>query len=101
MRCIDDKANGIIINHNGDWSGDVRIAWYIAGERREPGPTPPSMYECQCRCVDLVAGRFTLIDGPEPPVNVITRAVALAVETYLRVKMIRATEELFIHRGKL
>lgn len=101
MHCIDDKANGIIVNHNSDWSGDVRIAWYIAGERRDPGPTPSSMRECACSGVDLVAGRFTLLSGDEPPVNVLTRVVALAVETYLRVKMMRAAEDLFIDRGKL
>ena len=101
MHCIDDKTNGIIINHNGDWSGDVRIAWYIASERRDPGPTPSSMRECACSGVDLVAGRFTLLSGDEPPVNVLTRVVALAVETYLRVKMMRAAEDLFIDRGKL
>ena len=101
MHCIDDKANGVILNHNSDWSGDVRIAWYIASERRDPGPTPPSLIECSCRGIDLVAGRFTLNDGPEPPVNVITRAVALAVESYLRSKMERAVDDLFIDRGKL
>lgn len=101
MHSIDDKANGIVLNHNPDWSGEVRVAWYVASERRDPGPTPPSLHECQCRGIDLVAGRFTLCDGPEPPINVITRAVALAVETYLRAKSIRAAEDLFIDRGKL
>lgn len=101
MRCIDDKANGILINHDGDWSGNVRIAWYIAGERQDLGPVPLSLRECSCNGSDLIAGWFTLYDGPEPPINVITRAVALAVETYLRSKMEGAVEKLFIHRGKL
>lgn len=106
MHCIDDKPNGIIINHNSDWSGDVQIAWYIASERCDLGvsplrPTPPSMRECACSGVGLIAGRFTLLSGDEPPVNVLTRVVALAVETYLRVKMMRAAEDLFIDRGKL
>jgi len=120
MHCIDDKPNGIILNHDGDWSGDVRIAWYIAGERRhDPGPPPPSWRECWCCGSDLVAGRFTPlgvadrrvqktselppsgIDVPEPPVNVLTRAVALAVEGYLRFKLERAVDDLFIRRGKL
>jgi len=101
VHCIDDKPNGIIINHNSDWSGDVRIAWYIASERRDPGPTPSSMRECACSGVDLVAGRFTLLSGDEPRINVLTRAVALAVEGYLRSKMERALDDLFIQRGKL
>jgi len=112
VHCIDDKANGIILNHNGDWSGEVRIAWYVASERRDPGPTPPSLRECWCDGKDLVAGLFTAMSAPsepppggvivaEPPLNVLTRAVALAVETYLRRKMESAVDELFIRRGKL
>ncbi len=112
MHCIDDKPNGIILNHNSDWSGVVRIAWYVAAERRTFGPTPPSLQECWCEGKDLVAGRFTSANTtsettpgavivPEPPVNVLTRAVALAVETYLRRKLERAVDEIFIHRGKL
>jgi hypothetical protein len=108
VHCIDDKPNGIILNHDGDWSGDVRIAWYIAGERRDPGPTPSSLRECWCVGPDLVAGRFTPTSGPpgepspsEPPVNVLTRAVALAVEGYLRFQLGRAYDDLFIRRGKL
>ena len=101
MHCIDDKPNGIILNHDSDWSGYVRIAWYIADERRDPGPTPPSLLECECNGPHLVAGRFTRLRGVEPPIDVITRAVALAVETYLRSKITRATEDLFIERGKL
>ena len=101
MHCTDDKPNGIILNHNGDWSGDVRIAWYNADERRDPGPTPPSLRECWCGGDDLVAGRFTLLSGDEPPTNVLTRAVALAVEGYLRCKMERALDDLFIRRDKL
>jgi hypothetical protein len=119
VHCIDDKPNGIILNHNSDWSGEVRIAWYVADERRDPGPTPPSLCECWCVGKDFVAGRFTPTAGTaaalsagrhvaagsaivaEPPVNVLTRAVALAVETYLRHKMEGAIDNLFIHRGKL
>lgn len=112
MHCIDDKPNGIILNHNSDWSGEVRIAWYVATERHDPGPTPPSLQECWCEGKDLVAGRFTpastsgepapgCVLVTEPPVNVLTRAVALAVETYLRRKMEHSLDELFIHRGKL
>lgn len=101
MHCIDDKANGIVLNHNSDWSGNVRVAWYIADERRDLGPTPPSLRECECRGSDLVAGLFTLLRGEEPPVNVITRAVALAVETFLRAKLEDALDDLFIKRGKL
>lgn len=108
MHCIDDKPNGIILNHNSDWSGEVRIAWYVTSERRDPGPTPPSLRECWCSGPDLVGGRFTPVSGPpdeappsEPPVNVLTRAVALAVEKYLRSMMERALDDLFIKRGKL
>ena len=111
MHCIDDKPNGIILNHNADWSGEVRIAWYMASERRDPGPTPPSLQECWCAGKDLVAGRFTPVCAPnepmpgvlaaEPPVNVLTRAVALAVETWLRHKLARTVDELFIRRGAL
>jgi hypothetical protein len=64
-------------------------------------PTPPSLRECQCLGVDLVAGHFILLKGDEPPVNVITRAVALAVKAYLRGKMIRALDnDIYIDRGK-
>lgn len=101
MQHIDDKANGIRINHSSDWSGEARIGWYFADERYDLGPTPPSLSECQCSARDLLAGRFTLLSGCEPPINVITRAVALAVETYFRVKMMRAAEGLFIRRDKL
>lgn len=103
MHCIDDKANGIILNYNSDWSGDVRVAWYVASEREQIGRTgvPPSLQECECRGIDLIAGRFTLCEGSEPPIHVITRAVALAVETYLRSKLMHVTEDLFINRGKL
>jgi hypothetical protein len=109
--CIDDKPNGIVINHSSDWSGEVRIGWYVASERRDLGPTPPSLRECWCVGKDLVAGRFTPLWGTpsltpavpvaEPPINVITRAIALAVETYLRGRAMRAAEDLFIQRGKL
>lgn len=107
MHCIDDKPNGIILNHNGDWSGRVRLVWYVASDRRDPGPTPASMRECWCDGPDLVAGLFTPTSGPpsepslEPPVNVITRAVALAVESYLCRKMESALEGVCIRRGKL
>jgi hypothetical protein len=120
MRYIDDKPNGIILNHTAEWNGAVRIAWYIPSERRDPGPTPPSLRECWCSGPDLVAGRFTPVSAAdrqvlrtseqpsrgvevsEPPVNVITRAVALAVETYLRSKLARfLDDDLFIPRGTL
>ena len=112
MHCIDDKPNGIILNHDGDWSGDVSIAWYVAGKSRDPGPTPPSLHECWCSGPDLVAGLFTPVTNtsepapgtiivPEPPVNVLTRAVALAVEGYLRFRLMRGVDDLFIRRGKL
>ena len=110
MRCIDDRENGIILNHDGAWSDRVRIAWYVASERRDPGPTPPSLRECWCDGPDLVAGRFTPISGPpnddehrndEPPVNVLTRAVALAVEGYLRHRLECFVDDLFIRRGEL
>jgi hypothetical protein len=101
VHCIDDTANGIVVNHNADWSGEARIAWYVASERRDPGPMPPSLQECWCRGLDLVAGRFTLTHGAESPINVLTRAVALGVETHLRSKMERAVDDLFITRSKL
>lgn len=103
MNCIDDRANGIIINHNSDWSGNVRIVWYVASERRgddEDHGIPPSMV-CWCNGRDLVNGLLTMAEGSEPPLNVITRSVALAVETNLRTKAISAAESLFINRGKL
>lgn len=101
MHCIDDRANEIVLNHNSDWSGEVHIAWYVATEQLcDPGPTR-SLRECECSGVDLVAGRFTYLFGDEPPVDVLTRAVALAVETYLRSKLESALDDLFIRRGKL
>jgi hypothetical protein len=76
MHCIDDKPNGLIVNYSPDWGGEARIAWYLAEERRDPGPT-----------------------GDEPPV---TRAVALAVETYLRGRLERVLDaDLFVRRGRL
>jgi hypothetical protein len=112
VHCIDDKPNGIIVNFNSDWSGEVRIAWYVASERHDPGPTPPSLRECWCNGRDLVAGLFTPVsvanEPPpgavvvtEPPTNVLTRAVALAVETYLCRKMEAALGDICIRRGKL
>ncbi len=112
MHCIDDKPNGIILNHDGDWSGPVRIAWYEAAERCDPSPprfrVPPSLRECWCSGPDLVAGLYSPVNEPgggasheDPPVNILTRAVALAVEGYLRSKMESALDDLFIKRGKL
>jgi hypothetical protein len=116
VHCIEDKPNGIIINHSADWSGDVRIAWYDPAERRDPGPTPPSLRECWCDGYALtagrfapitkadvhVAGRFDLTTNVQPPVEVLTRAVALAVESFLRHKLERVMDvDLFIKRGKL
>lgn len=119
MPFIDDKPNGIVLNHSADWSGEVRIAWYVTAERRDTpqfkgglvieGPTPPSLRGCWCNGPDLVAGRFTPVSTPPgeakssvPPVDVITRAVALAVEGYLRFKLERFLDvDLFINRGKL
>jgi len=115
VHCIDDKPNGVIVNHNADWSGEVRIAWYDASARRDTDPALPELQECWCDGYDLVAGRFTLVakapvnilgrfemtTNADPPVHVLTRAVALAVETFLRRKMERAIDELFIKRGKL
>ncbi len=106
MHCIEDKANGVIVNHNGDWSGDVRIAWYVVIDEGQL----PRLRECWCNGPDLVAGRFTPSDGRnpayplgcEPPINVLTRAVALSVENYLRFKLMRVVDvDLFIRRGKL
>lgn len=106
MHCIDDKPNGIVLNHNADWSGDVRLVW--SAEHWVRGHTPPSLRECWCSGPDLVAGRFTPTSGPpdeplpsEPPVHVLTRAVALAVESCLRIKLGRAVDDLFIRRGAL
>jgi len=118
MRCIDDKPNGIILNHNGDWSGEVRIAWYLAIERndlvesdfagRRTGPPSSSLHECWCSGPDLVAGRYSPVNKPggeashyDPPINVLTRAVALTVEAYLRRKMANAVEDLNIDQGDL
>ncbi len=107
MHCIDDKPNGIVLNHNSDWSGKVRIAWYSTLVREDPRSIPST---CECWCVgpDLVAGRFTPTSGPPnepppsvPPVDVLTRAVALAVETYLRSMLMHAVDDLFIRRDKL
>ena len=103
MYCIDDGINGIVLNYSADWSDNVRVAWFLAKEFRVPGlgPLPPSLQECHCVGSDLISGRFTRVDGPEPPIDVITRAVALAVETYLRHKMEHGVAELFINRGKV
>jgi hypothetical protein len=95
MHTIDDKANRIVLNHSSGFVGEVRIAWLPAG------PLEPTR-ECWCNGMDLIAGRFMPTRGQEePPVNVLTRAVALAVETHLRSKMESAVETLFINRGKL
>ena len=107
MHCIDDEVNGVVINHNGDWSGEVRIAWYTVGERRNPGPTPPSLRDCWCDGSDLIAGRYTPVNAPgggasheDPPVDVLMRAVALAVEAYMHMKMMSAVENIGISRRK-
>jgi hypothetical protein len=94
MHTISDKPNGIFLNHDADWSGDVCISWYLSDKQHE-------LHECWCNGPDLVAGHFTKTRGIEPPINVITRTVALAVETYLRSKMAHALDDLFIERGKL
>jgi hypothetical protein len=104
MHRIDDKPNGITVTHDGDWSGQVCIAWWNVAdiERREPPR------RCWCWGPDLIAGLFTPTSGPpsdlltsEPPINIVTRAVALAVESCLRDKMAYALDSLFIKRGKL
>jgi hypothetical protein len=109
MHSFHDKHNGIVLNFNADWSGQVRLAWYDPSEYQDPGPTPPSLRECWCDGRDLVAGLFTPTSGPPdkspshaPPVDVLTRAVALAVEDYLRSKLARTLDgDLFIERRKL
>lgn len=102
MYIIHDKKNGILINHSSSWCEDARVAWYNVDEYRESGPTPMSLRECQCDAKGLIAGRFTLISGTEPPIYVIARAVALAVEDYLRSKLTKLLDnDLFIEREKL
>ena len=89
MHTIDDSANKIILNHNSDWSGDVLITWWgDSTHKAQP------WRECHCDGADLIAGRFTLTAGAEPPIDVITRAVALAVERYLRRTLESAIEDL-------
>jgi hypothetical protein len=97
MMSISDEVNGILIKHHTDWSGDARILW-------STGVLPGvDMIGCWCSGHDLIAGRFlpTRAGESTPPVNVLTRAVALAVETYLRDKAMSAVEKLFIDRGKV
>lgn len=102
MHAIDDKPNGITINYSPDWSGEARIAWYASNAMSEALSLPGSTHECWCNGSDLVAGRFTCLSGIEPPINVLTRAVALAVETYLRGKLERLLDrDLFVRRSKL
>jgi hypothetical protein len=111
MHTIDDDKNGIVLNFNSDWSGEVRLAWYDVTERRGKyltGPVP-SLRECWCDGEDLIAGRFRWVRRPtdddaaqgEPPLAVITRAVALAVETYLTRKMESALDDIAITRRKV
>jgi hypothetical protein len=111
MHTIDDDANGIILNFNSDWSGEVRVAWYDVKERRDKintGPVP-SLRECWCDGEDLIAGHFRFVNRPAgnastpsvPPVDVMTRAVALAVETYLIRKMATALDDICIDRRKV
>jgi hypothetical protein len=91
VHTTDDKANGLVLNHDYDWGGIVYVAWCSGSTR----------HVSSCKGSDLVAGRFTHLTGPEPPINVITRVVALAVEGYLRTKLEAFTDNFFIERGKL
>lgn len=104
---IEDKPNGILITHNADWSGIVRIAWYMVDGQRS------ALQECWCVGRDLIAGRFTPVSAPNKPehgrgsltatpINILTRAVTLAVETYLRSRLQAFVDTLYtIDRGKL
>lgn len=109
MHIIDDAPNGIIVNHASDWSGEARVAWYDPSNRDDadsPDIASPrglkarGLKECHCVGLDLVAGRFTLTTGSEPPVDVMTRAVALAVATFLCDRMVGAAEALSIDRRR-
>ncbi len=94
MHCIDDKANGIVLNHNSDWSGDVCIGWYVVDARAQASnPLLPVLRECWCRGSALVAGSFEYTRGVDPPLGVITRSVALAVEACLRAEMLSAVQD--------
>lgn len=108
MHCIEDKKLGIVINHSSDWSGEVRIAWYKVEERRDPGPTPPSLRETWCLGKDLVRGRFSdalpprressphTVPGSWIPTEVLTRVVALAVESYIMHRLTSFAEQLSV-----
>ena len=97
MNCISDNKNGIFINHNSDWSGEARIAWMISREAYDimDAKPPPAHAECWVDSRDLLTGLFTptRTGDPEPPVNVITRAVALAVYNHVTATMVRAAEQ--------
>ena len=82
-KMVDDGKNSAtgIVSLSVDWAGIVQIAWYIPSERHAllELPQPLPFKECTCVGADLVTGRFTHVSGEEPPLPVITRALALAI----------------------
>jgi hypothetical protein len=104
MPQIEDDLNNVFINHTVNWSGPTRVGWYFTNELANE---TAQFRECWCEGRDLVAGRFTFVPGPAdakaspPPVDVMTRAVALAVADFLRSKLKRLVEHEFFINGSL
>lgn len=69
----------VVINHNSDWSGDVIVSWWHRD--RADGAVGGSI-EIDAR--QLVSGLASC--PPETPINVFTRAVALAAATFVRTR---------------
>ena len=91
----------LVINHNSDWSGDVRIAWAPRGwpaDHRVDGP-PPTVEEWWVDGRDLLQGRITF--SPKyhwfaaMPIDVACRAVARAVRDYMHTKAVELAEQVW------
>jgi hypothetical protein len=90
VHSIDDREkNGIIIHHNGDWSGEAIIYW-------TPDLQPPrgmTRYEeASVGGLDLLKGKLTVARGMCPPLAVATRVVALALKKHFSMRMVEIAE---------
>lgn len=94
MHTIEDRATGMVLHHNSDWSGDVVIQWKVNDVK-----TSRKVDEARVNGEDLVAGRAGATNT-KIPMAVLVRATALAVEDYMTSEFIAAAEQIGIPRIK-
>lgn len=95
MHTIDDREHKILIRHPDNWIGTATIYWEATVRASYTAKATVQALSCEVDGRYLLTGLFTptRTGDPEPPVNVITRAVALAVYEHVTATMVRAAEQ--------